>query len=136
MLEHDGVVAGHKITALIEYFVLWQMLFAVGADTLTPQQHGGGIVMMTVFKDRQANNDGQIERPGRFGQLHQSRIRLAIEIRAQQQVFRRITAQAQLRCQQQIGAISDGLARNIDDPPGIAREVTEHHVHLSDCDPH
>jgi hypothetical protein len=56
--------------------------------------------------------------------------------RAQQQILGGITAKRKLRRYQQLSPAAPGLSQRLDDAHGIAGEITDHLIELSDRDPH
>ena len=147
-LEHQrsvaGIAARGEIAPLVEDLVVRQLALAVGADDASPcqqrgrieaQRHGGGrgpniaaIAELMRMPDQhmQALTRCQLSRDA--GQRFNAALH---EGRAQQQVLRRVAAQCQLRRHQQLSARSVRSTCSFDNALGVARQVADGRVDLS-----
>ena len=141
------LAATDKVAPLVEHLVVGQFTLAVGGLHMTRRQHRcrvethrrsqrararrhhGGAARRVAQQHRQTGERCQLagqraELP--FTGLHEGR--------TQQQVFRRIARQSQLRCDHQRCAAGVGLARGVGNLPCIAGQVADRRVDLRQRD--
>ena len=104
----------------------------IGRDNLTIRDHGGRVIASLTTLLRMADHDTQ---PvcGLRNAL-QFAIAGAIEVRAQQQVFRRVTGKRELWRQQQIGPRSARARDGIDNAVRVGSEIANGEIKLGNSD--
>ena len=121
-----------EIAFFIEHFVIRQALFAIGIFDAAIAQQRSAVVTAIVSLFRVAHDDWNRRA---YRQPQQLAITGAIKIRAQQQVFRRITAQRQLRRHQYVGPFLLRLLCRSKNPICIGRDGADGTVDLGDGNP-
>ena len=110
-----------EITLLVEHRIVRQFLFQIGrSNDPVPEQRSGVVAFPVVFVGM-AHHDGDA---GNFaGQIVQRPGTGIVKTVAQQQVFGRVTAQAEFGCQQQLCAPLSGLLGILQNLCGITRQI-------------
>ncbi len=124
--------AGVEITLLVEDLVVRQADLAVHRLFRPVLDNRGGVVAAAVALFRVA--DDQSDAAGAGGQVVKRAVAGAVEIRAQQQVFRRITAQREFRRHQNLCTARHGQRGHSDDAVDVARQVADGGVELGNGD--
>ena len=127
--RHDtGFGARLEIPLLVENVVVGQAHLAVNRNFPAIFDNGCRVVASTIRRLGMADNKGNTFNP--TGQIIQRASASPVEVRAQQQVFRRITAQRQFRRQQYLRAAGFRLGSAFNDTFDVARQVTDGGVEL------
>ena len=130
--DDAGFGALLEVALLVEDFVVWQAHLAIGRGALAVFDDSSRVVAGTVVFFRIPDDHGNAVDAG--SQVVESPVAGPVEIRAQQQVFRRIAAQRQLRRQQHMSAAGLGLGGALDDAFDVARQITDGGVELGNGD--
>ena len=130
---HDaGFAAGVEVAFFVENVVIGQASLAVDRRYPAVFNDRRGIVAPPVMLFRMTDDQG--DALDTAGQIVERPLAGAVEIRAQQQILRRVAAQRQFRRQQRLGAALPGLAGALDDALDIARQVTDGGIELGNGD--
>ena len=136
-IEHESAVAGLEIALFVKDLVIGQLALEIGAQGLAPEQHRGGIESRAIAGERMADNDGN----GRQGaqalcQAVQSTLGCPMELRAQQQVLRRVAAQGEFGGDQHLGPRLRRARGGIKDAFDVAWKITNGAVDLGNGNAH
>ncbi|MNT53678.1 hypothetical protein D3C72_1907720 [compost metagenome] len=103
------------------------------AETVAVAQHGGGVEALVAETGRVA--DHQRDAVQHF-QFVEAGVDGTVEVFAQQQVFRAVAGQRQLRRDQHVGTLCHGRLGQLEDFAGVAGDVADNRVELGKCNAH
>ena len=148
-LEHDRpqprIAARGEVATLVEHLVVRQLALAIGRDDVAAGQHRRRVVA-PGYRMRSGADIGLIGKLMRVPDHHMQAAQIGQCFRAigqrvatsqhegwaEQQVFGRIAAQAQLRGQHHLRALRMRTARKLDDLRDVADQVAHGRVDLSE----
>ena len=128
-LDQTRLGAGSEVTFFVEHFVVRQTPFQVGRLDLSVRQQGGCVIALAIALGGVTENQRQRRCRGQCSDFASA---CPIKIRAQQQVFRRVAAERQLRRQQNIRALGKSLGGKLQNALCIAGEIAKHGIELGD----
>jgi hypothetical protein len=128
--EHARRCTRLEVALLVEHFVVGQQVLVVACQDPAAAQDRRSIEARMTGLGRMAEDDPHVARSVR------NPLRLsgagAVEIRPQQEVFRRIAGQGEFRRKEQVGPCRAGLLDGTDDPIGVADEISDGQIELGD----
>ena len=129
-LQDTGLRAGGKVALLVEDLVIGQALLAILGEHLAPVQYRGHVIQVAPLETRITKD--QVGLPlHRFAYLLQGLRYPVLNAGAQQQVFRRVTAQSQFRKYHQWPrALLLRSPHHLDNPGAITFKITHKSVDL------
>ena len=127
-VDHHGIVASSKVSLFVEDGVVGQEMFPVGRGHRAVGQHCGRIVQVLGQCRKPHEYHGVGDRLGKLSYCVGCRLG---EARIEQEIFRRVTGDRQLRKHRQIGALLDGPGGQLLDALEVAGEIADREVRLA-----
>ncbi len=132
-VDHGAALAGVEVALLVEHAVVGQVDLAVDRMDRTVGEHCGGVVDVLGALGKAHDGDRAL-RIGR--ELVQRRCGVGEEVLAQQQILGRVAGQGKLGKQHQIGALGHRRLAPCADALGVAGDVADRGVHLTEGQAH
>ncbi len=133
-IDDAWISAGVEVALLVENGVIRKATLAIARNYLAVAQHRDRVVAAVRRKLWKADQDRDaFDARGKPRQFVGARGK---KCRTQQQIFRRVATERELRGDQQLRSAAPRLGGSLEDPRGIAREIADHLVELSDRDAH
>ena len=133
-VDDAGFGARLEIALLVEYRVIGQLLLAIDCrDTSVAHDRLRVMALAGNELGKADEHDGARDLCGEASEFLGAGVE---KRRAQQQIFRRVPAQRELRRHDQIGAAAPRLGDRGEDARRISAQIADHAVELGDADAH
>ena len=126
-----GARPGHEVPLFVEHRVIGQVALVVNAPHFPACAHGGGVVEVDAFIDKTHDGNATLRS---LGHLAQRNLVVGHKARFEEQVFRWVARDGQLREHREVGTALFGAAKGVDDHLDVAAEVTDNGVQLTEGD--